>query len=484
MSCGTGYRWARSRAWATGLAVLGGTLVPLAGAAPAAAQTHVHAYVADVIADAVLVFDTATNTRVGGPVSVGDAPVDVALTPDGTRAFVTNNASKTVSVIDTTTNTVVGGAVSVGSMPAGVAVSPDGTRVYVVNTGSNSVSVIGNTATPTVIATVPVGNSPQDVALSPDGTRAFVTNTGSDNVTVIDNTATPPTPLGAPLAVGDAPWGVTTAATPLSTTNLYVANSGAGTVSVIDTVLGTVHTVPVGSQPRALAVAPIALGNRVYVGNFGTDTVSVIETTGTNPPAAYATLTVGAQPQGVAVTPDGARIYVTNTAAGSMSVIDNTVTPPAVLAPPVGGLGTPVGLAIGTVPAPPQPQIPTTLTLEAKKKGKQGHGPGVLGSPDGKGPLVLKATLTAGSEPVEGRTVRFTRGSTTLCTEVTDDQGRAACEVRGKPADKACYAAAFAGDATYGPSTATLCRRGARDEPRSGRPVAASVPDLTRTATP
>ena len=77
-------------------------------------------------------------------------------------------------MIDTATNTVIA-TVPVGDYPVGVAVTPDGTRAYVTNCDADTVSVI-DTATNTVIATIPVGDRPGDVAVSPDGTRAYVTN--------------------------------------------------------------------------------------------------------------------------------------------------------------------------------------------------------------------------------------------------------------------------------------------------------------------
>ena len=56
--------------------------------------------------------------------------------------------------------------------------------------------------------------------------------------------------------------------------------------------------------------------------NGGSNNVSVINTT-TNSLAA--TVTVGVNPQGVAVTPDGSNVYVTNENDGTVSVI-NTAT--------------------------------------------------------------------------------------------------------------------------------------------------------------
>jgi YVTN family beta-propeller protein len=91
-------------------------------------------------------------------IPVGNAPVGVAVTPDGSEVFVTNQGSNTVSVIDTATNTVTA-TIPVGIEGSGVAATPDGSKVYAVNTRDNTVSVIA-TATNTVIATIRVGSNP------------------------------------------------------------------------------------------------------------------------------------------------------------------------------------------------------------------------------------------------------------------------------------------------------------------------------------
>jgi YVTN family beta-propeller protein len=62
------------------------------------------------------------------------------------NAYITNEGSGTVSVIDTATNTVVGGPITVGSDPFGVAVTPDGSKVYVTNLDSSSVSAARSTS--------------------------------------------------------------------------------------------------------------------------------------------------------------------------------------------------------------------------------------------------------------------------------------------------------------------------------------------------
>ena len=97
---------------------------------------------------------------------------------------------------------------------------------------------------------------------------------------------------------------------------LYVANSGDGTVSVIDTATNmVVATVPVGVNPQGVAVTPD--GTHVYVTNIGpcavpfgpcSGTVSVIHTA-TN--TVVKTISVVSLTGGVAVTPDGTKVYVT-----------------------------------------------------------------------------------------------------------------------------------------------------------------------------
>ncbi|MFD0009123.1 beta-propeller fold lactonase family protein [Streptomyces sp. NPDC127178] len=436
---------------------------------PAAAQAvRTLAYVTNVIPGTVSVIDTATNTRIG-TIPVGDEPVGVAVSPNGTRVYVTNSGSNNVSVIDTATNTRIG-TIPVGDEPVGVAVSPDNSRVYVTNSGSNNVSVI-NTATNTVIAALTVGNSPQNVAVDPDGTRVYVTNTGSNNVSVINTTTNPPTVLN-PIPVGNSPWDVAAVASPLGTTVLYVTNSGSGTVSVIDTTLGPVATLPVGPQPRGVAVATTPFGFRAYVTNFGSNNVSVIQTTAGNPPALIATLPVGAQQQGVAVTPDNTHVYVTHTSSGTLSVIDNTTTPPAVVDGPIPGGGTPVDVAIGLIPPPlqqPPPATPTKLKLKAEKREKgKGDEPRVMGN-DG---VILKAKLTANGRPLKDKDITFTADSTALCTKTTDSRGKATCTVPGMHDKTTCYTARFAGNDTYQPSIAAAC---VKDDHGKPHPSAGSV---------
>lgn len=60
------------------------------------------------------VIDTATNTNIGAPISVGTMSSAIAVSPDGGHVYVCNFGENTVSVIDTATNSVVRSALTGG----------------------------------------------------------------------------------------------------------------------------------------------------------------------------------------------------------------------------------------------------------------------------------------------------------------------------------------------------------------------------------
>ena len=62
-----------------------------------------------------------------------------------------------------------------------------------------------------------------------------------------------------------------------SNNNIYVANQGSNSISVIDSLTNTVvATVKVGNSPRALEFNPS--NNNIYVANQGSNDISVIKT--------------------------------------------------------------------------------------------------------------------------------------------------------------------------------------------------------------
>ncbi len=101
-------------------------------------------------------------------------------------------------------------------------------------------------------------------------------------------------------------------------------------MSVIDAATNRViKTVTVGSQPGGVTVSPD--GSKVFVAIKSTDQVAVVNASAN---AVLTKVSVGDAPVDVAVSPNGSRVYVVN-GAGSVSVI-NTATNTVVGGPFLG----------------------------------------------------------------------------------------------------------------------------------------------------
>ena len=283
----------RMAALATGL-VLVALLAP--GTPAARAQTGAgRVYVANAGSDTVAVIDPGTHAVIA-TVPVGDFPVALAVTPDGTRVYVVNERSNDVSVVDTATNTVVA-RVPAGVHPGDVRVTPDGREAWVASY-SPEVFII-DTATNTVVGTVPVGQPSFGIAFSPDGSRAYVT-LANDTMAVVDTatrTVITTVPVGhSPHAVEVLPDG----------SKIYVADS-VNWVRVVDAAtLTVVATIPIGRPVSSLAVHPdgtrVYAGTQSYVAAIDTATDTVVDTAALELPYA------------VALSPTGDRLYATTMA--------------------------------------------------------------------------------------------------------------------------------------------------------------------------
>ena len=124
-------------------------------------------------ADALLVVDPEKH-KVLNRIRVGDLPHSVLLSSDEQKAYVSNQWSDNVSVIDLTNSKVVD-TLKTANGPAGLALSSDGQFLYVVNSYSSSISVIDlNTGEERKRLTS--GNNPAGAQLSPDGKVIYVTS--------------------------------------------------------------------------------------------------------------------------------------------------------------------------------------------------------------------------------------------------------------------------------------------------------------------
>jgi YVTN family beta-propeller protein len=112
------------------------------------------------------------------------SPVEMLLSPDGTRLYVLCQESAQVRVLDAKSYAPVK-TIGVGRVPRGFSLSPRGDRLFVANSWDDTISVI-DTKTLEVAATWPVGAEPSSVVEDRQGKHLFVANRISNDVAVLD----------------------------------------------------------------------------------------------------------------------------------------------------------------------------------------------------------------------------------------------------------------------------------------------------------
>lgn len=321
---------------------------------------------------------TAPSAVPGPPVPVGAQPGAVAITPDGRTAYVTNAGSGSVTPV-TIASSLPGPAIAVGTTPEALAITPDGTAAYVVDAAENRVRRI-TVATGAVGPPIAVGNAPSAIAIHPDGTRAYVANAADNTVTPIDlTTGIAGNPVAAtglvnPVAVAVHPAGnvayVVSGGTPTSAGGVTSFDLSGATPQPVQ----TVGAGGVGARPTAIAVGPS--GTAAYVTTAAGTVVRLtlngaVMTVAANTP-------VAASLAGIAISPDGGAAYATGTANGPggafAAVVPLRLTPAVQVGTAVAVGAQPRGIAItpdqapvaqlSVLPSSPQP-APATVTLDA-----------------------------------------------------------------------------------------------------------------------
>ena len=273
-------------------------------------------------------------TPAGSQTDLGDLPLGLALSPDGTTLLATNDGQgvQSLQVVDAATSRVTQTIRyrSPRSLFMGLAFSPDGTTAYASGGGDELVhtySVAGGKLTEGSPIALPLTNPagmrvnlfPAGLAVTPDGSTLVVADHLGDAASVVDLTTGSVTTVAA----GHAPVGVAVSA---DSTTAYVTNQGGNSVSVLDLTADqptVTATVTVGTHPSALLVHDTTL----YVADGDSDEISLIDTT-TNAVvrtidlAPYSGAQVGSNPTGLALAPDGTTLYVANSGNNDVDVID------------------------------------------------------------------------------------------------------------------------------------------------------------------
>jgi YVTN family beta-propeller protein len=262
----------------------------------------------------------------GGPVDtraivavvpVGEGPTYLALSPDGSRLYAASNAQ--LSVISTASNRVVA-TVATAPYPAGLALTPDGQRAFITNLFSVSLTVV-DTAANTLLP--PLGLFAERfrggfgrITITADGRTAYVANVANQVLALADLV----TREASSLEMDMQPVDIAVSA---DGRTAYVAGCknfcATGTVEVVDTRSQQVTaSITVGAKPYRIVLSPDE--RRAYTTNLGDPSVSVVDLATRN---AVATIAVPVEPTGLAVSRDGASIFVASQPPGTLTVISS-----------------------------------------------------------------------------------------------------------------------------------------------------------------
>lgn len=119
---------------------------------------------------------------------LGQDPLGIAVTPDGSRVFVGNSGDATVTVIDTEIYQPVATLPITGN-PSGLLVSPDGEVLLVLSQSSDRLERF-STSTYQQLGSLVLAAGPMALATPPDGKRAYASHGGSSTVSEIGGIAT------------------------------------------------------------------------------------------------------------------------------------------------------------------------------------------------------------------------------------------------------------------------------------------------------
>lgn len=224
------------------------------------------AYVTDANSDTVTPINLRT-LKPGKPIVVGNGPQGIVVTPDGSKAYVADAGAivagqsgtigHDVTPIDLSTGKALP-PIRVGNAPVGIAVTPDGSTVFVTNLNSESVTPI-TVSSDTPGASIATAGGPVAVVVAHND--AWVVNTpagGEGNnlqpISVASGVAGKPIKLPngaqnvAVLPSGNTAWVVC-----LNTDKLVAVNLVTHKVGAAVKIRGGPFAVAVAYQPRGAA---------------------------------------------------------------------------------------------------------------------------------------------------------------------------------------------------------------------------------------
>lgn len=290
-------------------------------------------------------------TPAGLQAVVGGFPVDVLVHPSEPVAYVSNTgyAIRRLQVVDLATGLLLQ-EIDRPEAFYGLALDADGARLYASGGESNLVEAydVGDGGLLTHAGQVAVDAYPAGLALSADGDRLWVAQFSGNAVVEVDPQTLEVT---GEIAVGVPAYAVVEVP---GRGELYVSGFGGTELAVVDTDAGTLAaTIEVGGNPQGLAVSPD--GAVVYATVTEADVVIKVDTATravvASQPVGEATI-VGpddrplpaSSPTGLALDPGSGWLLAVRAADNAVAVLDaDTLAPQGAI--PVGWYPTAVALA-------------------------------------------------------------------------------------------------------------------------------------------
>lgn len=194
-------------------------------------------------------------------------PHGIALLPHSNRLLATTERPFGLIMVDPVAKKVVRDFDVKGKSPHMVIPEPDGKHAFVSDTDSNGVAFIDLDSGVTQV--IPTGARPQGAVLSGDGSRLYVVNTGANQISIIDTKTLQP--IGV-IATGKGPGRI--ALTPDGKTLVYNLqfDPGVGFADVASR--KQIAEVPLSGRPLSLTMTRD--GRRVFAGIQDQDKVCFI----------------------------------------------------------------------------------------------------------------------------------------------------------------------------------------------------------------
>lgn len=252
----------------------------------------------------------------------GDAPHEIAVSPDNSRAIITNYGSdkpgNTLTILDLN-NRTIDKTISLGKYqrPHGVQWFSDGSRAVVTAESQQAVLIV-DINTGTILSSIGTNQKVSHmVALGPRQKKAFVTNLGSASLSILDLEEKKSSRI---IKTGKGAEGISVVP---HRREVWITNRGANTVSIIDipkeSISRTLHS---SGFPIRAELSPDE--KIMAVSNAQSSEVTIFEVEKRKQLQKFSTVRGkrNGMPIGLTFSDNGHRLYVANSAINEIAVFE------------------------------------------------------------------------------------------------------------------------------------------------------------------